>query len=79
MLDPADADEETDGLEWLGKWTLEEAKATKRIGANVLVEKIFGSERERLEVIRDVFKIGVSLEDEKWIVGTEAALRLTAS
>lgn len=77
-LDPEHASREsTDGLEkmsWIGKWTLEADSAKKRIGADVLVEKVFKSEKERLEVIRDIFKIGVSVEDERWIIGREAQL-----
>ena len=39
--------------------------ATKRIGAMVLEEIVFTSEKERLETIKDVFRIGVSVEDER--------------
>ncbi|TCD71695.1 N-terminal acetyltransferase [Steccherinum ochraceum] len=61
-------------LEWVGKWTLEARRATKRIGGTVLEMKTFRSERERLEVIRDVFGIGVNVEDARWIVGRESEL-----
>lgn len=71
--DGADA-EAAKGLIWYGKWTMDGAKATKRIGGQVLEEKIFTSEVERLTYIRDVFKIGVSLDDAQWIVGRVAAI-----
>ncbi|THH17301.1 hypothetical protein EUX98_g9156, partial [Antrodiella citrinella] len=63
------SEEEVDGLEWIGKWTLDGKKATKRVGASVLEERTVDSERERLEVLRDVFRIDVLAEDARWIVG----------
>jgi len=82
-LDPEyTSGEPTDGLEeleWIGKWSLEEARATKRVGGKVLEERKLRSERERLEVIRDLFGIGVSLEDAQWIVGSEAELPVSTS
>ncbi|KAH8091710.1 cysteine proteinase [Cristinia sonorae] len=55
-------------LQWVGKWVLEAEKATKRVGSKVLEERTFVSERERLEVIRNVFGIELAAEDEQWIV-----------
>ena len=66
-----------EGLQWVGKWTLEGRKVSRRIGETVLEEKVVENERQRLEVIRDVFRIGVSPADEKWIVGRGAELKET--
>ncbi|KAI0315625.1 cysteine proteinase [Amylostereum chailletii] len=74
-LEAGDDDKvETEDLVWMGKWTLEAGRATRRVGARVVEERAFGSERERLEVIRDVFGLAVSVDDARWIEGRPAAL-----
>lgn len=59
---------------WLEKWNLQGDKVTRRAGARVLEERTVTSERERLEVLRDVFGVAVTPEDEQWIRGRRAAL-----
>ena len=64
----------TAGPAFVGKWNLEGGRATKRLGARVVEERHFATERERLEVLRDVFGVGVRPEDEQWIAGWPSAL-----
>ncbi|KAH9929223.1 uncharacterized protein B0H18DRAFT_998311 [Fomitopsis serialis] len=59
---------------FVGKWNLEGARATKRIGREVVEEKRFVTESDRVEILRDVFGVGVRPEDEQWIVGWPSAL-----
>ncbi|TCD71687.1 N-terminal acetyltransferase [Steccherinum ochraceum] len=65
---------EEGNLSWVGKWTLMGDRATKRVGGSVLEERVLKSDEERLEVMRDVFGIGVNVEDARWIVGRESEL-----
>lgn len=62
------------GPAFVGKWNLEGGRATKRLGARVVEERHFSTERERLEVLRGVFGVGVRPEDEQWISGWPSAL-----
>ena len=59
-----------------GKWNLEGGRATKRLGARVVEERRFSSERERLSVLEDLFGVGVRPDDEQWISGWPSALKL---
>jgi len=60
---------------FVGKWNLEGGRATKRIGREVVEERRFATESDRVEILRDVFGVGVRSEDEQWIVGWPSSLR----
>lgn len=62
------------GEAWVEKWNLEGDKVTHRVGGRLLEERTLKTERERLEVLRDVFGVGVTPEDEQWIQGRVPAL-----
>ena len=59
---------------WVEKWNLQGDKVTLRAGAHLLEERTLKTERERLEVLRDIFGVAVVPEDEQWIKGSRAAL-----
>ncbi|KAI0034536.1 cysteine proteinase [Vararia minispora EC-137] len=63
-----------DGLGWVEKWSLEGAKITHRVGSHTVEEREVKTERERIETLRDLFGVGIKLEDEEWIKGRAAAL-----
>lgn len=59
---------------FVGKWSLEGGRATKRIGARIVEERRFYTEEARLGILRDVFGVGVRHEDGQWIAGWPSAL-----
>ncbi|VDB90491.1 unnamed protein product [Peniophora sp. CBMAI 1063] len=59
---------------WLAKWNLQGGQVTLRAGSRVLEERTVATERERLEVLKDVFGVNVTPEDEQWMKGRLAAL-----
>lgn len=61
-------------LRWMGRWTLEGGKLTRRIGHHLLEERKLGSEKERIQVIREVFGIDLADKAENVIRGRDAAL-----
>lgn len=59
---------------FVGKWNLEGGRATKRLGARVVEERTFSTEQARLNILKDVFGVGVRPEDGQWIAGWPSAL-----
>ncbi|TFY82414.1 hypothetical protein EWM64_g1604 [Hericium alpestre] len=79
-MDEADSDsvlkalDDLEGVRWMGKWTLDGSKATKRIGSFKLQEIEIENERQRVQTLREVFGLELKDGDEKWIQGRPAAL-----
>ena len=69
----------SEDLVWIGKWTMDGSRITKRIGARILEEEILTPESRRVEVLRDVFGVNVTPGDERWIIGREATLTASSS
>lgn len=65
------------GLRWVGRWVLSDAgtRTFKRLGAHKLDERVFSSERQRIQILRDVFGINLDREAEQWIAGRDAELK----
>ncbi|KAL8939911.1 MAG: hypothetical protein Q9216_003100 [Gyalolechia sp. 2 TL-2023] len=59
----------------VGTLTMRDAVAKRRVGNEVLETKTCGSEKERLEVLREWFGIRLTEEEEKGIRGTVAELK----
>lgn len=62
------------GTRWVGQWTLDGRKATRRIGGKVLEEVQFGSEKDRVVFLRDRIGMGINEDDAQCIAGREAAI-----
>lgn len=62
-------------LRWVGQWTLDGGKAFKRIGGKCIEEVRFRNENQRIAFLKEIIGVGITEDDEQWIIGRKAALQ----
>ena len=71
--------ESAKGTKWTGRWVLGEGGTTvsRRIGDKRFDVQKLESEVARVRVLKDKFHVALEDGDERWIVGKDAALRVS--